>query len=279
MNERERQERNEAVAAGFLRLSSSSTDAVRSLYYHHCAMRRWPYIALDRDGQRLLVDATAAAGVGSARDAAAVTRVLGVLQALLVRRVASGVADLRQSLQVMNADTLVEQAKRLAIGAREGSNEFKLPDAVAPAGSTPSLSPAFYVCTTGKTHALRLAEAMVHVLQEAGAGAVASGAPQEVGRAAAQARAASRLDKVRARRAAVAFRKLSALAADPLAMLNLRVRAGAMDGFIRARQTAAREVASRRRTAEGAQAPAEVALAGAAAKPGASVTGSAATAE
>ena len=100
-----------------------------------------------------------------------------------------------------------------------------------------------------------------------------------VGRAAAQARAASRLDKVRARRAAVAFRKLSALAADPLAMLNLRVRAGAMDGFIRARQTAAREVASRRRTAEGAQAPAEVAAAGAAAKPGASVTGSAATAE
>jgi len=220
---------------GWLPSGNSSTDAARASAYHEAALRRRPYICVDRDGSAVYVDALPAAGVGARRDMAPVLAVLARLRAALAEAMAGAAAAPGASagaasaspaaraagrdLQLVTADALLEQAQRLAVGPLEGSNAHKTGEAALPA----ALPPAFYVFTRGKAQARALAERLA-------AAAAPPGAPPPA--AAAAARAAERLATRRARRAAQTQRKLRKLIADPERMRTLRVRAGVLDGYI-----------------------------------------------
>jgi hypothetical protein len=217
---------------GWLPSGNSSTDAARASAYHEAALRRRPYICVDRDGSAVYVDALPAAGVGARRDMAPVLAVLARLRAALADAVAGAAPAAAgasspspaaraagRDLQLVTADALLEQAQRLAVGPLEGSNAHKTGEAALPA----ALPPAFYVFTRGKAQARALAERLA-------AAAAPPGAPPPA--AAAAARAAERLATRRARRAAQTQRKLRKLIADPERMRTLRVRAGVLDGYI-----------------------------------------------
>lgn len=213
----EKKELSAAKRVGFLVPGNSSTDTVRRQFYHECQIHKRPYVVVERDGSSIFVDATTVAGKGKSRTFEGVTAVLGRMQALV-----GSLADTKEGrgLAVSNTDTLLDQSRRLAIGALEGSNAFKKEDKVGG-----PLAPTFYLFTTGKTQA------------SAVAGRLAATAANPPNPAAIVAARAARTAARRTRRFVLLDRKLGRLVEDANAVKNLRVRAGVLDGFLRSGRT------------------------------------------
>ena len=109
---------------GWLPTGNSTTDAARASAYHAAALRRRPYVAVDRDGLAVFVDAATAGGVGSesSRSSASIAAVLARMRAALAE---SGAAAGGPPLQLASTESLLDQARRLAVGPLEGSNAHK----------------------------------------------------------------------------------------------------------------------------------------------------------
>lgn len=209
----EKAELSSAKRLGFLVPGNSSTDTVRRQFYHECQLHKRPYVVVERDGTSIFVDASTVAGKGKSRSFEGVTAVLGRMQALF--GALEGSKDGR-GLAVSNTDTLLDQSRRLAIGVLEGSNAFKKADKLGG-----PLAPTFYLFTTGKSQARALA------------GRIAATAENPPNPDAIDAARAQRTAAKRTRRFTMLDRKLGRLVDDPIAVKNLRVRAGVLDGFLR----------------------------------------------
>jgi len=237
LNEPERRECNLGRRRGHLSLGNSSTDAVRTLHFHQCELDRRPYVVTDRDGNSVYVDASPVMGKGKRRDFGLVVPVLRAMQTGLTAMKAE---KAHQRLQIANTDSLLEQSKKLAIGPLEGGNTFKISDKLegaAAAGATPSLSASFYVFTSGKAEAREVATRL------SAAAATASGTAANT-----QSWADRRVRRavVRKERGRQSLdRKLRSLIGDPIAVKNLRVKAGALDGYIREQQRKLTQAQSR----------------------------------
>lgn len=217
----ERHQVNNNRRRGNLRLGNSSTDSVRTTAYHECELLRIPYISVDRDGSCVYVDASTCAGKGLNRNFSSVVSTLAKMRDVLVtarKETANGYL-----LQVASADALLEQTKKLAIGALEGSNEFKIAEDGFLKRDGPPLPPIFYVYTSGKAQAYDIADRL------ALAGSSTEGiSPLEKWTK----EQAVKLEKRRERRITLLERRLRKLVADPARMRTLRVKAGALDGYI-----------------------------------------------
>ena len=224
LSKTERLQANNMRRIGSLRLGNSSTDSVRTTAYHECEIFRIPYICVDRDGSCVYVDAATCAGKGLSRDFAPVIASLARMRDELVaaRNETNG-----NLLQVTSADALLEQTKKLAIGALEGSNEFKIAEDGFLKKDGPALPPAFYVFTSGKAQAYNIADRLAKV------GSSTDGiSPIEKWKN----EQAAKLEKRRERRNALLERRLRKLVSDPAKMRTLRVKAGALDGYISSRK-------------------------------------------
>jgi len=176
------------------------------------------YVAVDALGLTVTVDARPLAGLAKAAApaAAGAARVARAVGALLPRALAAAQAA-APGLQVVNAATLAADAAAALPGPREGSNDGRTPDA-AP-------GEVFTVVAPSRAAARDAAARVAAALAEEFGWRDAAGA-----RAAREESAAARA----ARKRALLLRRLGALAADAHAVKNLRVPAGAIEGYVRA---------------------------------------------
>lgn len=213
LNESERILQNQAEKRGYLEILHSSTEGLVNHYFKTCVDWRRPYVALHRDGGSLEVDLTPMLGTIRNGDvlATAEKQKAAVLEQL--KAVLAGEID----VQVLNKGTLKEQAIKILPGSKEGSNAAKLKDT--------TVGDVCTVYVKSRNQAKRVAEAFhrgyLHV----------AGLPKPEERVVLEAqKAIARREKYTLRM----VRNLRKLVADPLAVKNLRVAAGAVDGFVAA---------------------------------------------
>jgi hypothetical protein len=169
---------------------------------------------VNRHGVAVTCDLAPLAGLG--RSAALVAAGEAAVAAGLgaAARVLAAAQAAHPGLQLVNASTLRAQAAAALPGPSEGSNRHRTPDA-APSRQFTLLAPSR---AAAHEAALALARAL--------------GAPPAGALEARQAElSAARVQRGRAR----LLRRLARLAEDPAAVKNLRVPAGAIEGFVRAR--------------------------------------------
>lgn len=209
LNPHERPQKSAAKRDGFLLMKNSCSKPLTTEYFRYCMARRRPYIAVAKDGATVHVDLRSVAGPARLTDEGHVKKVASAFQEVIDRS--------KWSVQIVNDDTLEEQKKRVTPGAREGSNDGKVRDTV--------VADNFTVHTTCRDTAVQLATSLNSAFVAA------------VGLPTAEQLHAEKMDRVaekQARRRRLLLRRLTRLAADPIASRNLRVKAGVLDGFIRA---------------------------------------------
>lgn len=212
-----------AKRSGVLRLSADArTPQLCNAYFKFCYATQRPYIAVDRHGLTVTVDVAPIGGLAKAPRAVA----LGESNATVALRELAGALAAAQAahpgVQLVNAGTLAAQAAAQLPGPLEGSNKGRAPDT--------SPSAAFTAYAPSRDVALALARDM-HARVVAAFGLPT---PEDT-RAARASAAASRA----ARRRVLLLRRLTKLAADPVAVKNLRVPAGAIAGFLAAQRAGA----------------------------------------
>lgn len=213
LSEVERSARGKAERRGYLEMVHAASQGLVNHYFQECVNWRRPYMALHRDGGSVEVDLSTMVGLIKKPEALVKAQ---AAQAAVLAALKSAVAAEKHA-QVVNPATLKTQAEQIVTGPKEGSNALKLRDA------EPSLTCTVYV--TDRNSARRVVEA-VHA-----AYCAASGHPTPA--AAAEKAAAARVQKARTHSLRM-VRQLRKLVADPLAVKNLRVEAGAVDGFVTA---------------------------------------------
>ena len=206
----------QARRSGVLQLSAEAcTPQLCNSFYVYCWSVGRPYIALGRHGVQACCDLAPLAGLGSSSAVAAAgeARVVAGLAAAAAALASAQAA--RPGLQLVNAATLRAQAAAALPGPTEGSNAHRTPD-TAPARQ-------FSLHAPSRQAALEATLALARAL----------GAPQP-GEVAAR---RATLDAARVqRRRATLVRRLDRLANDAVAVKNLRVPAGAIEGFVKARE-------------------------------------------
>ena len=189
-----------------------------NMHVKYCWAARRAFVGVDAHGTTVTVDARPLAGLAKeaklvAEGEARVARAIGEL----LPRALGAVQSVFPGLQISNAATLTGDALKMLPGPREGSN----------AGRTPDSKPAshFTLHTPSRSAALAATSAIHEALSAAFGW-----------RSAADAAAASVTSgETRAlRERALLLRRLARLAADPLAVKNLRVPSGAIEGYVRA---------------------------------------------
>lgn len=212
LNQHEVKANTAAHHDGFLLMRNGCGEPLTTQYLRYCMGRRRPYIAISRDGASVTVDLRPVLGparIAADRD---VDRVLGAFQAVL-----ADPAWGPGTLQLVLDDTLKEQIGKVVAGPLEGSNDGRPVDR--------RLEDSFSLLTTGRAASLRVAAALFSAFIRV------TGAPTPEDLKAAK--HARYLAKTAAKRRLL-IRRLTRLAADPIAARGLRVKAGVLDGFIRA---------------------------------------------
>ena len=185
----------------------------------YCWAARRCYVAVDAHGVTVTVDARPLAGL--AKEATLVAegeaRVALAINELIPRAISTLQSGAFPGLQISNAATMAADASKLLPGPREGSNTGRTPDK-KPASNFTLFAPS--------REAARDAAALMHENMSAAFG----------WRSAADAAAASVASSaVRAtRERGLLLRRLARLAADPMAVKNLRVPSGAIEGYVKA---------------------------------------------
>ena len=184
-------------------------------FYVHCWGVGRAYVAVDRHGSLVTCDMAPLAGLGRSEalvkaGEARVAAALGTASSALAAAQAA-----HPGLHLANATTLAAQAAARLPGPTEGSNRHRAPD-TAPGQQ-------FTVFTPSR---LAAREAALALAQALGAPTPATLAARAEGLQAAR----------RERKRSSLVRRLARLSEDPLAVKNLRVPAGAIEGFVRARE-------------------------------------------
>jgi hypothetical protein len=223
LTEFERMAVGDARRRGFLWSRHNCGQAAADAHFTFCCHTRTPYIAAVRDGSSLIVDARPVGGLAKLKRDGAVDGVLAAFQAALAQERGAGAGA---GLQVVNDDSAAAQREAAGAGAAapggggggDGPNTGRAPDA--------ALGDSFTLHVAGGRRAgLALAGRLAELAR------TALGLPSGAERAAAT---AARVARRTARRQAVLVRALERLVADPLRVKGLRVKAGAVDGFVRA---------------------------------------------
>jgi hypothetical protein len=218
LTEHERRAVGAAKDEGFLRLAGPGmSSAATSVYWQYCHAARRPYLAIGPRGEEVAVDANTVSGVGAKRQ-------VDVDTWIAAARVALAEVARTSRVQVVRAATMEAQAKAVVPGKTEGEIAHRKPDAPA------DLDDAFTVYTDGRAASERVAAQLY------GAYVAAFAHRSAADRAAA---AATTLTVRRAVRRRQRLRRLAALVADPIRVKNLRVAAGAVDGFVSAQRRGA----------------------------------------
>lgn len=213
MTEFERRAVNAAKKDGFLRLAGPGMSATAvKVYWQYCRNARRPYIAIGPRGEEVAVDANTLSGVGSKREADVDTWIAAA------RGTLTGAAR-GARIQVVRAATLEAQVQAVVPGKTEGEIAHRTADAPGDADDT------FTVYTDGRAASESVAGGLF------GAYIAAFAHPTAAQRTAA---AAATLTVRRAVRRRQRLRRLTALVGDAIRVKNLRVAAGAVDGFVAA---------------------------------------------
>jgi len=213
----------EARRSGFLWSRHDCGQAASDTHFQLCCNIRVPYVAAGRDGTELVVDvrparSSAARGpAAAAADAAARRALLTAFQAVISASPGAQVSALRVSSDASGA------ALPLALSERTAS-EAPAPAELGTVGKE-GLSEAFLVLSRGRAEGLQLAGELVETYRRV------LRLPSKADRAAT---AADRLAARAAREDALKVRRLTRLVEDPKAVRELRVKAGAVDGFVAA---------------------------------------------
>jgi hypothetical protein len=141
LNQHEVPQKAAARQNGFLLMKNSCSKPLTSEYFRYCMARRWPYIAIAKDGATVHVDLRSVAGPARITDENKVKKMIDSFQGVLDRT--------KRDVHFVNQDTLEEQSKLVTPGPREGSNDGKIRDL--------RISEVFTVHTTCRAEALELA--------------------------------------------------------------------------------------------------------------------------
>lgn len=200
-----------ASRRGYVAATNFTGASVFNTYYKYCWAVRRPYVAVDRHGTSVYVDATPVTSLSKAPDAARLAKSLAALSSAITAPQLPTDAQ----LQVVTRASLQKQYGLAMPGPGEGSSAQKVADT--------SVADVFTVYTGSRDQARRLADAM----HAAHCTAFGLPLPAQVAEAKAE-----RAEAKRERGRAMMVKRLRALVADDVAVKNLRVAAGAVDGFI-----------------------------------------------
>lgn len=209
LTEFEREAAGAARRQGFLWSRHDCGQSAANAHFKHCCTTRTPYIAANRDGSELVVDARPVGGMAKVKRDGAIDSVLAAFQRVLAAA---------PRAQVVNADSAAAQRERAATSGVDGPNAARVPDT--------QLGDAFTVHTSGGRDA---GLSLAHELAEAYRAALGLPSAAELS----ERRAALAAERAR-RKKELAVRALTRLVSDPVAVKNLRVKAGAVDGFVAA---------------------------------------------
>lgn len=200
----------ESKRSGVLCVGNDVTFALTNKYYQYCFSTQRPFISIDRAGISIYVDLTTLQGPGKAN----ASDKIAVLRSVFDKVISEEQANAKNSIQVVNAETLQKQIRNIMPGRTDGSNDRKIADN--------SVDNQFTIHVGGRFQA----KALARELYEAYCTTFGVRLPEEA--------YASKEERnlrrgLKWRNAAV--RKLRALVADPDRVRKLRVPAGAVDGF------------------------------------------------
>ena len=193
---------------GFLWSRHNCGQSATNEHFKFCCNTRIPYVAVNRDGSEIVVDLRPVGGLGKLKRDGDIDSVLAAFQGVLAGR---------NGFQIANVDSLKVQQEKAAPGPMQGSNSDRIADS--------TLSDTFTIYTPGRDAGLALAAELTEAYRKA------LRLPSAEMRG--ELRSAINADRVAARHALM-VRKLKKLVADPVAVKNLRVKAGAVDGFVAA---------------------------------------------
>lgn len=198
---------------GYVAATNATGQSFFNTYYKYCWGSKRPYIAMDKHGSSVYVDATPVLTFAREAKLDALAAVLQALGATVASASLHRPADAQ--LQVVRAESVRKQSSLTMPGPFEGSNAQKVADTRG--------GEVFTVYTGSRAQARRVAEAFY--LAYCAAFSVPT--PTQT--------AAVREEKAVAKKEAyrrLMLRKLRALVADDVAVRQLRVAAGVVDGFI-----------------------------------------------
>lgn len=196
--------------SGFIQLANHCGVGLTNTYFKYCCNSKRPYVAIHRDGRQMEVDLACSLGLGKNRDIAYLDKLTDAIKSIIA-------SDKRGGIQIVNSETLKTQRDKIVQGATEGSNSMKIAD-VEP-------NDAFTLYTLDRDQSVAIANSIYAAHRQLSSLPTLEKLAEE-----SEERKAARAEAHNQRM----IRRLEKLAADPRAMKHLRVRAGAMDGFIRA---------------------------------------------
>jgi hypothetical protein len=198
-----------ARRTGFLVLRAHCTQAAADAHFRYCCTTRRPYLALNRDGSELVVDLLPVGGIARTAKHADIERVTSALSTAL--------AGAPQGTQVVNLDSLAAQRSENAPASLTAANGGKSVDT--------ALGDKFTVYSPGRPEGFAVARALVDAYRATlGMTPLAQVEEERAARGVAKTAHAHKLR----------VRQLLRLVADPDAVRQLRVKAGAVDGFVQA---------------------------------------------
>lgn len=206
----------EAKRQGYIAATNTTSQPLFNKYYTFCWSTRRPYVSINRHGSRVYVDATPVLSLFREKQADALAKVLTSLASTAATStVVARPADAQ--LQIVKEESLKRQAALTMPGPFEGSSIQKIADKEP--------SDVFTVHCGGRDQARRVAE-QFHLAYCAVAG---QPTPAQV-----KAVKAVRQEAKKEAYRRLMIRKLRKLVADDVAVKQLRVAAGAVDGFLAA---------------------------------------------
>lgn len=217
LNESDRDARGEAKRFGYLRMYNNSGEELVNSYFKYCVNARRPYLALHRTGVAVEVDLTPVMGAFKEESLKA-AREADLQKAQEVLR---GVLKGFGGVQVVNWASLDKQLKELVPGPTEGLNDTKIRDTAETAG------PAFTVYTSDRQISIEFARAAYAAVAEA----FGLRTRDDISRTVVLRKAVHEDTKKRA-----LVKGLRRLLTDPVALRNLRVPYGGLEGFSKAEE-------------------------------------------
>lgn len=205
----------ESKRQGYIAATNTTSQPLFNKYYTYCWSTRRPYVAINRHGSSVYVDATPVLSLFREKQADALAKVLKALASTAATSTVAGPADAQ--LQIVKAESLKRQAALTMPGPFEGSSIQKIADKEP--------GDVFTVYCGGRDQARRVAE-QFHLAYCAVAN---QPTPVQI-KAAKAARQEAKKEAYRR----LMIRKLRKLVADDVAVKQLRVAAGAVDGFLAA---------------------------------------------
>jgi hypothetical protein len=209
LNYTERPLNNQAKSQGFLILADHCSQALVNEYYRYCWMTKRPYIGLNRDCSEIYIDLKSIRGMPSEKNSVNILdEYMRDFQSILTKY---------PNIQIVKSKSVYLQNREIQPGPKEGSNELKIADT--------SVGETFWLFTSGRSQGIQISQELYSLyLEKSG-----SRSPSEE----VVLRNMRKEEKKDATKRML-VRALRKLVADPYRVKNLRVKAGAVDGFIRA---------------------------------------------